>query len=205
MSMVRSCADQEHLLEQARSGDAESRGLLLDRYRNYLNLLARGMIGGALRMNLDASDLVQQTFLEAHRGLPHFQGSGEPKLAAWLRRILIHNLAQQAEYYDRQKRGRKRRVSLDDLLEGSSQFVDRAHAQPIATPSQHAIRREQAVLLADALARLPEDQRTAVELHHLQGLSVPEVSREMGRSVLSVTGLIYRAMKALRELLISAG
>ena len=113
-------------------------------------------------------------------------------------------LAQQAEYHDRQKRGRKRRVSLDDLLERSSQFVDRAHAQPIDTPSEYAVRREQAVLLADALARLPGDQRTALELHHLQGLSVPEVSREMGRSVLSVTGLIYRAIKGLRELLISA-
>jgi RNA polymerase sigma-70 factor, ECF subfamily len=203
MSMARSSADLDGLLEQARSGDAESRGLLLNQYRNYLNLLARGMIGGSLKANLDASDLVQQTFLEAHRDLARFEGTGEPALAAWLRRILIHNLAQQAEYLDRQKRGRKRRVSLDDLLERSSQFVDRVHNQPIVTPSEHAVLREQAVLLADALARLPEDQRTALELHHLQGLSVPEVSREMERSILSVTGLIYRGLRTLRELLIS--
>ena len=204
MNMARSCADLNVLLERARSGDAESRGLLLDRYRNYLNLLARGMIGASLRENLDASDLVQQTFLEAHRDLAQFEGTGEPALAAWLRRILIHNLAQQAEYLNRQKRGRKRRVSLDDLLERSSQFVDRVHNQPIITPSEHAVQREQAVLLADALARLPEDQRMALELHHLQGLSVPEVSREMDRSILSITGLIYRGLKALRQLLISA-
>jgi RNA polymerase sigma-70 factor (ECF subfamily) len=204
MTMARSCADPDLLLEQARAGDAESRGLLLDRYRNYLSLLARGMIGGALRVNLDASDLVQQTCLEAHRDLPQFRGSGEPELAAWLRRILIHNLNQQAEYNGRQRRGRRHRVSLDDLLERSSQFVDRARAHLDTSPSEHAVRREQAVLLADALAQLPEDQRTALELHHLQGLSVPEVSREMGHSLLSVTGLIYRGMKALRELLNSA-
>jgi RNA polymerase sigma-70 factor (ECF subfamily) len=203
MTRARSCADPDLLLEQARSGDTESRGLLLDRYRNYLNLLARGMIGGALRVNLDASDLVQQTFLEAHRDLPEFRGSGEPELAAWLRRILIHNLNQQAAFQGRQKRGRKRRVSLDELLERSSQFVDRARAHLVDSPSEYAMRHEQAVLLADALAQLPEDQRTALELHHLQGLSVPEVSREMGRSLLSITGLIYRAMKALREMLTS--
>jgi RNA polymerase sigma-70 factor (ECF subfamily) len=204
MTMARSCADPELLLDQARAGDAESRGLLLDRYRNYLTLLARGMIGGALRVNLDASDLVQQTFLEAHRDLLQFRGSGEPELAAWLRRILIHNLSQQAEYNGRRKRGRKHRVSLDELLERSSQFVNRARAHLVASPSECAVRREQVVLLADALAQLPEDQRTALELHHLQGLSVPEVGRQMGRSLLSVTGLIYRGMNGLRELLASA-
>jgi RNA polymerase sigma-70 factor (ECF subfamily) len=203
MTMARGGADLDFLLEQARAGDAESRGLLLDRYRNYLSLLARGMIGGALRVSLDASDLVQQTFLEAHRDLPQFRGSGERELAAWLRRILIRNLNQQAEYNGRQRRGRKHRVSLDVLLERSSQFVCRARAHLVASPSEQAVRREQAVLLADALARLPEDQRTALELHHLQGLSVPEVSRKMGRGVFSVTGLIYRGMRTLRELLTS--
>ena len=78
------------------------------------------------------------------------------------------------------------------------------HTQPLATPSEHAVRREQAVLLADALARLPDDQRRALELHHLQGFSMPEVGREMGRSLLSVTGLTYRGMKSLREFLMSS-
>ena len=161
MTMAQRCVDPMDLLEQARSGDDEARGILLDRYRNYLNLLARSLIGGALRVNLDASDLVQQTLLEAYRDLPQFHGSGEPELAAWLRQILIHNLANQAEYHKRQKRGLKKRISFDDLLERSSQFVDRAHAGLTASPSQLAVRREQAVQLADALARLPEDQRSS--------------------------------------------
>jgi RNA polymerase sigma-70 factor (ECF subfamily) len=203
MAQARSCAGPDLLLEQASSGDAESCGLLLDRYRNYLNLLARGKIGGPLRVNLYASDLVQRTFLEAHRDLPQFRGSGESELTAWLRRILIHNLSQQAQYQSWQKRGRMRRVSLDELLERSSQFVDRARAHVVASPSQNAVMREQAVLRADTLAHLPEDQRTALELHYLQGFSVPEVSLEMGRSLLAVTGLIYRGMRSLRELLSS--
>ena len=198
MSRAQSCADLDILLAQARSGDAESRGLLLDRYRNYLNLLARTMMGEVQRLDLEASDLVQQTFLEAHRDLSQFHGTGEPALTAWLRQILIHNLAHESEYRDRRKRGGKQRVSLDRLLERSGQLVHRVNFQPEATPSEHAILREQSVLLADALASLPEDQRTALELHHLHGLSVPEVSREMGRSLLSATSLIFRGMKALR-------
>jgi RNA polymerase sigma-70 factor, ECF subfamily len=198
MTTARSSADLDRLLEQARCGHAESIGLLLDGYRNYLGLLARGLLGGTLRINLDASDLVQQTFLEAHRDLPKFRGTGEPELAAWLRRILVHNLSQQAEYHGRQKRGRKNRVSVDELLDRSGRFVTRARTQRSDSPSTCAVRREQAVLLADALARLPEDQRTALEMHHLQGLTVPEVSRVMGRSLVSVTALIYRGLKSLR-------
>ena len=201
MPTARSGADLEVLLEQARCGDTESLGLLLDRYRNYLGFLARGLIGGTLRGNLDASDLVQQTFLEAHRDLPKFRGAGESELAAWLRRILVHNVSQQAEYHDRLKRGRKQRMSLDELLDRSGRFVARVRSELRDSPSTCAIKREQAVLLANALACLPEDQRTSLEMHHLQGLPVPEVSRIMGRSLLSVTGLIYRGMKALRELL----
>ncbi|QEH39059.1 ECF RNA polymerase sigma-E factor [Aquisphaera giovannonii] len=204
MTMSRTGDGSDTLLEQARSGAVETRGLLLDRYRNYLMLLARAMMGRGLRSSLEASDLVQQTFLEAYRDLPMFRGSGERELVGWLRRILIHNVCQQAEYLGRQKRGGKRQVSLDELLERSDLLMARAHGCVVASPSECADRSERTLLLADALARLPESQRTALELHHLQGLTVPEVGREMGRSVLAVTGLIYRGMKALRALLTPA-
>ena len=121
--LAQSCADRESLLVLARSGDHEAWGTLLDRYRNHLKFVARGLIGGTLRLNLDASDLVQQTFLEAHRDLAKFHGSGNPDFVAWLRQILVHNLAHQAEFYNRQNRGSNRQVSLDDLLENSNQLL----------------------------------------------------------------------------------
>jgi RNA polymerase sigma-70 factor (ECF subfamily) len=68
------------LLEQARGGDVAALGQLLELYRNYLRLVARSLISGALRVKLEPSDLVQETFLKAHREFAQFAGQGEPEL-----------------------------------------------------------------------------------------------------------------------------
>src|SRR5580693_8789723 len=85
-------ANPELLLDQARAGDAAALGRLLELYRNYLRLMARALISQPLRVRLDASDLVQETFLKAHREFPAFLGSTEPELIAWLRQILVRVL-----------------------------------------------------------------------------------------------------------------
>jgi RNA polymerase sigma-70 factor (ECF subfamily) len=69
------------------------------------------------------------------------------------------------------------------------------------SPSQRAARQEQLLRLAEALARLPEDQRMAVELHHLRGCAVAEVARRMGRSDGAVGALLVRGLKRLRVML----
>src|SRR5579863_9827683 len=89
----------EFLLAQARAGNAAALGQLFELYRNYLRLMARPMIDGALKLKLDASDLVQETFLKAHRQFADFAGRDEPELIAWLRRILARALADQAKYH----------------------------------------------------------------------------------------------------------
>jgi RNA polymerase sigma-70 factor (ECF subfamily) len=63
------------------------------------------------------------------------------------------------------------------------------------------VRAERLLELSQALARLPKDQRTAVELRYLHGLAVPDVAERMNRSTLSVTGLLYRGMKILRDVM----
>src|SRR5215468_8039016 len=88
-SMTPPDATPESLLAQARGGDDAARGQLLELYRNYLRLMARSLISQPLRVRLDASDLVQETFLKAHREFPTFLGSTEPELVAWLRQILV--------------------------------------------------------------------------------------------------------------------
>src|SRR5262245_55513749 len=85
--------DVTGLLEQARAGDAAARERLFARCRDYLGLAARARVEGWLRAKVDASDLVQQTLLEAHRGFGRFQGATEAEWLAWLRRILDHNAA----------------------------------------------------------------------------------------------------------------
>jgi RNA polymerase sigma-70 factor (ECF subfamily) len=168
--------DPEHLLLQAKDGDREALGALLELYRNYLELLARMQIGRRFQGKVDAADLIQETFLAAHRDIGRFRGHTEAELVSWLREILACNLTDLVRRYW-------------GLVAASS------------SPSQRAVRREQAVLLADALRTLPADYGEVLFLHYLQGLTFPEVSRRMGRSLDSVKKLWVRALARLRQIL----
>jgi RNA polymerase sigma-70 factor (ECF subfamily) len=196
----RTAQDPEHLLWLARAGDGAARGQLLELYRNYLALLARYQIGRRLQGKADASDLIQETFLEAHRDFAQFRGSTEAELAAWLRRILASNLANLvARYCGTRRRDVRLERDLAAELDQSSRDLDRSLVAGQTSPSRLAACREQAVLLADALERLPEDYRQVLVLRHLEELTFPEVSQRMGRSVHSVKNLWARALSRLRH------
>ncbi len=193
-------ATPEILLQRARAGDEAARGRLLELYRNYLRVLARTLIGQALRARLDASDLVQETFLKAHREFAQFLGGGERELVGWLRQTLVRTLANQARHHKARGRDMRRQESLEAALDRSSLAVQEALAAPSASsPSLRAIRREEAVLLADALERLPADYREVFILRNLEHVPVEQVAARMGRSVNAVRKLWTRAMLELRR------
>jgi RNA polymerase sigma-70 factor (ECF subfamily) len=176
--------------------DFSEREWHLDHYRDYLRMLSRVGLDGRLRALADASDVVQQTLLRAHERIGQFRGTGEAEFLAWLRAILARQLTDLAR-----KAGQPqwaRRHSLETALEESSVHLAAWLADEHPTPGEQAQRREQLVRLADGLALLSDDQRTAVELHHLENHSVVEVGRRMGRSAGSVAGLLHRGLKALR-------
>jgi RNA polymerase sigma-70 factor (ECF subfamily) len=168
----------------------------LEDYRDYLRLLARLQLDPRLRGLLDPSDVVQQTLLKAHENLKGFRGTTGAELQAWLRAILAQQLALFAR-----KRGPQqvRAHSLESALEQSSARLESLLASEESSPSQKGMRSERLIELAEALAMLPDDQRTALELRYLGGLSVADVALRMNRSTVSVTGLLYRGTKALRE------
>jgi RNA polymerase sigma-70 factor (ECF subfamily) len=192
----------DDLLRQARAGDAEARGRLLEAYRNYLALLARAQVGRRLRGKVDASDLVQEAFLKAHRDFAQFRGATEAELAAWLRQILAARLVDLLRRY---LGTRRRNVRLErDLaaeLEQSSRDLDRGLLTPQASPSEQAARRERAVLLADALERLPPDYREAIILRQVEGLNFAEIAQRMDRTLASVEKLWVRGLVRLRRVL----
>jgi RNA polymerase sigma-70 factor (ECF subfamily) len=192
--------DPEQLLRSARRGDALALGRLLELYRHYLTLLARLQIDRRLQGKVDASDVVQETFLEAHRDFAQFRGAGERELLAWLRQVLATNLANVVRHY---QGTRRRDVRLERALvlqlDQSSHDLGPALVAQHSSPSQQAVRREEAVLLADALGTLPDDYREVLLLRHLEGLRFPEVAARMGRSVDSVKNLWARALARLRR------
>lgn len=194
--------DPEQLIQLARSGDGQALGQLLDRYRNYLTLLARLQISRRLQSKVDAQDLVQDTFLKAHRHFDQFRGETEAELAGWLRQILALNVANLVRhYYGTQGRDIRLECELVDELARSSQVGNLGLVAPQSSPSQRAARREEAVVLADKLAQLPEDYAEVIVLRHLQGLPFGEVAQRMGRSVDSVEKLWIRALARLRRML----
>jgi RNA polymerase sigma-70 factor (ECF subfamily) len=190
----------ERLLLAARQGDEAARGALLERYRTYLDLLARLEIGRRLQTKLDTADVVQETFLEAHRNFATFRGTAEPEFAAWLRGILAARMSNLVRHYlGTLGRDVRREQGLEIDLDHSSRLLDRGLLARGSTPSQHVARREQGVLLAESLARLPEDYREVVVLRHLEELSFAEVAGRMDRSVDSVQKLWVRALAKLRQ------
>jgi RNA polymerase sigma-70 factor (ECF subfamily) len=200
--MIDSEPQSEQLLAQARAGDDGALGRLLERYRAYLTLLARLQIGRSLQGKVDAADMVQETFLEAARHFARFRGATEPELAVWLRQILAGCLSHLVRRYrGTQARDVRLERMLEDELDQSSRALDVGLVAQQSTPSQRASRREQAVLLADALDRLPADYREVIILRHLEGLTFPDIAARLGRSLDSVEKLWVRALPRLRRAL----
>lgn len=193
--------DVDRLLTEAQQGDDDAFGRLLEQYRSYLMLLARLQIGQQLRTKEDPSDVVQDTFLEAHRAFPQFRGRTEAELTAWLRQILARVLAKLARKYQTGKRNVDMERQLNERFNRSSQAMERALASYGSSPSQRAHQREQAVVLAIALECLPEDYRQVLLLRHFEDLGLREIAERMGRTQESVKKLWARAVPRLRRLL----
>jgi RNA polymerase sigma-70 factor (ECF subfamily) len=192
--------DPEALLRLARAGDTEAVGMLLEMYRPYLMLLARVQIGRRLRGKAGVSDVVQDAFLGAHRDFGQFRGETEGEFLSWLRQVLASVLANFVRRYQGTKRRDVRlERQLAAELDQSSHALDRALLAPASSPSRQAERHEQAVLLAEALDRLAEDDRELLVLRHLEGLGFPEVARRMGRTLDSVKKRWPRALIRLRQ------
>jgi RNA polymerase sigma-70 factor (ECF subfamily) len=173
----------------------------LEGFRAYLRLLARLQLDPRLRGKLDPSDMVQQTMVRALQALNRFRGSDDAALAAWLRQILAHQLANAVRDLGRAKRDVGRERSLEAALDASSARLEAWLAADQSSPSQRAQRNEQLLRLAEALDALPESQREAVTLQQLHGWTLEEVGRQLNRSPAAVAGLIKRGLKQLRMLM----
>jgi RNA polymerase sigma-70 factor, ECF subfamily len=197
-----SSADPEFLLVLAKAGDGPALGRLLERYHNYMNLLVRIQVGRRLRAKVDSEDLLQEIWLEIHRKINLFRGASEREFLQWARRVIGSILANQVRrYLGTKRRDLRLERALSEELDDSSRALDLALIAPQSTPSQQAVRREQAVLLADALEGLPDDYREVIILRQIEGMSFPDLARRMGRTEHSVKNVWLRALARLRRTL----
>ena len=199
----------DDLLGRAQAGSGECLGQLLQLYANYLKLLVLAQLEQNLRVRVSPSDVIQETFFEAHRDFVQFRGKTSGEFLAWLRRILVNNLCRVVEQHVlAEKRDVRREVSVERLANALSQSTARLEAvlpDPGSSPSAGAHRREIEIVLADQLAELPTDYRDVIVLRHIEGLPFEEVARRMERTSGAVRMLWLRAVKMLRERLESRG
>lgn len=197
----------EQLFLAARHGSNSCLGQLLGLYANYLKLLVSAQLDHRLRVRVSPSDIVQESFFEAHRDFGEFRGESMGEFVAWLRRIVINNILRVVEQHVRaEKRDVRREVSLEEIgrrLEQSTMRLETLLAEQGDSPSGCAVRREDEIRLADTLARLPEDYRDVIVLRNIDGLSFDEVAQRMNRSSGAVRMLWLRALKKMRDDLIS--
>jgi RNA polymerase sigma-70 factor (ECF subfamily) len=171
----------------------------LERQRSYLLLLARLQVGPALRNKIDLSGVVQETLLEACQAEQQFNALEAPQRAAWLRRALAHNLADEVRKLSTEKRDVRREHSLEAALGESASRIEGWLAAQQSSPSQAAQRQERSVELMQALADLPEAQREALVLRHCENWSLADISRHLDRTPAAIAGLLKRGLKQLRE------
>lgn len=192
-------------LAAARAGDAAARDRLFGACRSFVATAARCQLQRRLQAKVDASDVVQQSLLEAHRGFEGFAGETPAEWLAWLKRIVAHNALDAVKRYrGTAKRDAGREVPLAAHADASGGWHDQP-VDPGSSPSGRAIRWEQELLLAAALESLAEDHREVLFLRNIERLPFDEVGRRLGRTSGACRMLWMRAIAALRASLPAAG
>lgn len=172
-----------------------------DRFRPYLRLLAQTNLGEALKNKVEASDVVQQTLLQAHRDREDFRGKNEAQLAAWLKEILRNRILDMRRHWKVQKRDMAREVNVDKNIDDSFQRVDDWLAASQTSPSMAAHGNDMLVKLSSAVEQLPDDLRNVIVMHHLQGMKLAQIAQAVECDETTVGRRLFRAVKQLGQLM----
>lgn len=181
-------------LSAARDGSRDALGQAFDACRHYLLAVAQHELNGDLQGKGGASDLVQETFLEAQQAFGHFDGTSGPELRAWLRKLLHHRVTKFGRRY---RTTQKRRLARETTLAAAGLPAERDRTLP--TPSQHLIAHEQAQRLREALERLPDDYRRVIALRYVEQRSFVDIGRLMQRTPNAARLLWLRAIECVRD------
>lgn len=185
------------LVGQMRNGCSDSREELMQQLRSYMRVFAASRMNNKFQSKFGESDVVQQSIAVAIEKFDDFRGESEGELFAWVAQILRNEMSMQ----QRALLSHKRDLFREQLIEtetGSGTFqigvVDNRY-----TPQTNAIRNEQVVALASAMAKLPDDYREVIQLRNQEQLSFAKIGERMNRSENAVTKLWYRALIHLKR------
>ena len=188
-------SEYQRLLNESLRGNQDAIGQLLDRHRPYLKFITQRALEGRLQARVDDSDIVQQTCLSALRNFQKFDGKEESQFVAWLQKIHERNIQDTI----RKHVGAEKRTINNTVSVGAGDELQGLFHLETLSPSQRVMQAEDAVRLAEVMTTIPEDQREAVRLRHLEGWSLAELEQHFGRSETAVASLIKRGLENLRK------
>lgn len=188
------------LIAASREGDEEAKERLLSYFRDYLRLLANVQVRPLLKSKFDESDIVQETCMQAIEVFDQFRGDNEKQFAAWLRQILANKGAWMARKYSTEKRDARLEQNLKHQIDQSSIDLGALVPDKYSSPSHVAMGRERVVILADAIEKVRGEQKDVLIMRGLQGMSIPDVAKSLGRTEASTWKLWARGLQALRAI-----
>ena len=175
----------EDLVARSRGGDLDSFNQLILRWERPIYALAYRVIG----REEDARDVCQETFLRAFRALPGFKG--QAKFSSWLYRIAL-NLC-------RDWIRRQRRAPTVQFSEGVDPVEVAAAQGPVESIEDLVSRRELTAVIEEAMALLPEEQRTAIVLKEYHDMTFQEIADLQGCPLSTVKTRLYQGLSVLRR------
>lgn len=184
----------EALVNQARTGDRNAVGILIDRYRKYLLFIANNDLDQNLQAKMGASDAVQESMMHAHFHFDQFRGNTEGEWKAWLKTILANDIRKGKRQYFAQKRDANREVSVQPNTATGQDFLDGK-----LTPSSEAIEREKAMAVEIAMSQLTDQQRQVIQMRNFERLSFSEIGSRTRRSEDAARKLWARSIEALKN------
>jgi RNA polymerase sigma-70 factor, ECF subfamily len=174
------------LVQRCAAGDEAACTELVGEHQRMVIQLAMNLLGD----RDEALDLSQEVFLRVFRTIHRFRG--QSSLRTWIYRIAVNQARNRHRFWRR--RHRADQVSLDEHLATHGEFVSEGDA----TPERVLAQKELAARLQVALDRLPFDQRTAIVLREIDGLSYDEIAFSLGLAIGTVKSRLTRARQALR-------
>jgi len=185
-------------LAEAQCGSSEALGQALEACRAYLLVVAERELDPSLRAKGGASDIVQETFIEAHRAFPRFHSQSHEEFLAWLRAMLLNNVTDfRRKYRGTQKRSSDREVNMDGSNSSSDWRGLLAADSP--TPSGEYSKQETMQKIEVVLGRLPEDYQRVISYRYEENFSFEEIAQRMQRSPNAVQKLFARAIDRLQS------
>ncbi len=181
----------EELVTRSMGGDKASFDQLVVRWERPIYALAYRVLG----REEDARDVCQETFLRAFRALPGFKG--QAKFSSWLYRIAL-NLC-------RDWMRRQRRAPVSQIPEDMDPVEMAGEQGPAESIETLVVRRELSAIVEVAMARLPEEQRTAIILKEYHGMTFQEIADLQGCPLSTVKTRLYQGLTVVRRHLETGG